>query len=140
MSYSSLLKTVGLKNTKIRSNILQLLLENLKPCSAAEMLKLLKIKGIQPNKTTVYRELEVLLAKGIIKEVFVNGKVRYFEVTEARHHHHLICLKCNKMIDFTPAAEIEATVKRLAKKLAAKNKYQLVDHSLEFFGLCPNCK
>ena len=52
------------------------------------------------NKTTICRELDFLMGKGLIKEIeFGEGKKRYEIDSGSDHHHHLICLNCKKVED-----------------------------------------
>ncbi len=123
------LKSLGSRITPIRTKMIQLLVDSKKPVSVSEILKLVKA-----NKTTIYRELEFLMAQGLVNEIdFGDGKKRY-ESSHLDHHHHLVCTKCGE-IDDVDLEDVE-----LDTKAAMKSGYQIQKHSLEFFGMCPRCQ
>ncbi len=120
----SCIKILLMRNTKARNQILSIFTNTPYPVSAMDLLKEVKV-----NKTTIYRELSFLENTGFIKEVdFGDGKKRY-ELKEARHHHHLVCLDCKKVTDI----EIEENFK-------LPREFKVIKHNLEFFGLCVNCQ
>ena len=100
------------------------------PVDAIELTKKYKV-----NKTSVYRQIEVLLGIKLIKEVdFGDGKKRY-ERVDLGHHHHLVCDNCKSVSDVTMEKDLEAVEKKI-KKLKG---FKVQRHSLEFFGLCKKC-
>ena len=100
------------------------------PVDAIELTKKYKV-----NKTSVYRQIEVLLGIKLIKEVdFGDGKKRY-ERVDLGHHHHLVCDSCKSVSDVTMEKDLEAVEKKI-KKLKG---FKVQRHSLEFFGLCKKC-
>jgi Fur family ferric uptake transcriptional regulator len=62
-----------------------------------------------------------------------DGETVYFRCSR-QHHHHLVCRSCAYAIEITgPAAE------RWADALAECHGYADISHTLEVFGLCPDC-
>ena len=97
--------------------------------------RLLK-RGVKVNKTTVYRQLAGLKARGAVREVdFGDGKKR-FEANNREHHHHLFCTKCKRVDEVRLSGEFA----HLEKAIGRNKKFKIIDHSLEFFGLCANCR
>ncbi len=122
------LKSLGLRNTKLRTELLQALNH---PVDAIELTNLFGV-----NKTSIYREIKALLKKGLITEVeFGDGKKRY-ELTSLGHHHHLICTGCHSVSDITLENDLEKAEKQIEKE----KSFKVMRHNLEFFGLCINCK
>ena len=77
---------------------------------------------------TVYRNLKLLEAIGVLKRhAFADGRSRY-EVTPAHHHDHLIDIESGHVIEFR-SAEIE----RLQEEIARKHGYRIIDHRLEIY-------
>ena len=58
------------------------------------------LKGDYPKLSlgTVYRNLNALVSKGLIKRIEVSGGYDRFDKT-LMEHTHLLCVKCNKMSD-----------------------------------------
>jgi Fur family ferric uptake transcriptional regulator len=130
------LKERGFRNTKARIALLNILRKIRLPLTEPDIRAHLAKEGIRPNKTTIYRELAKLGEHGFVREVdFGDGKKR-FESEDGDHHHHLVCKGCEKVEDFS----IENELTRLMQKIGGKNKFKIVDHSLEFFGFCRDCR
>ena len=113
------------------------LLEELSKCedelSGQELHRQLVDKGKSMGLTTVYRNLQILLKGGLIRSRHLpTGEVLYTPVD--RDIHHLTCVQCGETskIEGCPVDGID-TPKRNPKK------FQLLFHTLEFFGLCPKC-
>jgi len=77
------------KLSKTRGILLDIFSGARKPLSVAELLVLLKKKGKEVNKTTVYREIQFLLSQTIIIAVFVDETHTKYEI-QTTHHHHLV--------------------------------------------------
>ena len=83
--------------------------------------------------TTVYRNLQTLIKNGLIRSRHLpTGEVLYTPVD--RDIHHLTCVQCGETsrLEGCPVKDIH-TPNRNPKK------YQLLFHTLEFFGLCQDC-
>lgn len=131
IDFAGLLTKHKLKNTKVRKEIFQIFSKNGHPIDAFEITKSIKV-----NKTSVYRELKVLLGKGLILETdFGDGKKRY-ELASLEHHHHLICTKCKSVADIELTDDLSSVEKLIQKE----KSFKVQRHNLEFFGLCVNCK
>lgn len=129
------LKTEGHRITPIREKIIDILSKSDSPSSAPELQKAFLVLKINVNKTTIYRELDFLLKKALINEVeFGDGKKRY-ELNNG-HHHHLICLNCNKIADIG----LETDLSKEEAKIEKETGFKIKSHSLEFFGYCKNCQ
>lgn len=124
------------KITKVRSGIVVLFTSAKAPLSANELIKHFHQNNNKVNKTTIYRELFFLLNENIIKEIeFGDGQKRY-ELEDHEHHHHLVCLKCRKVEDVELITDLALEENRILKQTG----FKVVNHSLEFFGYCKNCR
>jgi Fur family ferric uptake transcriptional regulator len=83
---------------------------------------------------TVYRNLELLSAQGVIRTLEVAGTQRRFDGTPGEHD-HVRCVGCGR-IDDVPAARMDTVVGRIRKTLG----YRVTGRRLEFTGLCPKCR
>lgn len=127
-----------MKITKIRSAIIYFFNNTNRPLSYDEIIDYLKKRKISFNRSTVFRNLNFLLENNfLIKVNFGDGKIRY-ELKNKDHHHHIVCKKCNRVIDFYDK-DLDEIVLKLEKKLSKKNKIKINSHQIEFFGLCNNC-
>lgn len=130
------LKNNGERITPIRTALIEILGKSKSPQTPQELLAELCKKGFKANKTTVYRQLETLRQFSIVEEVnFADRSKRYELVSENGHHHHLVCLKCQRVEDVEFPTDLEAQEKIIWKK----QKFKVLQHSLEFFGICRRC-
>ncbi len=83
--------------------------------------------------TTVYRNLQVLLKKGLVRSRNLPaGEVLYAPVD--RDIHHLTCVDCGQStrLKGCPVKDIKLPKNK-------DQKFELLFHTLEFFGLCEHC-
>lgn len=130
----TLLKENGLKATRNRLALLAYLSKTQKPHTASEILTVLKREEI--DQATVYRILDVFLKKALIKQIEFKKGSAYYELASQDHHHHLICKSCDRVEDVILPEEFSIQEKNIEKK----TNFKIQDHSLEFFGLCAECK
>lgn len=138
MTYQEIIRRVrtrGHRLTKARLGVLELLWRKQKPLPASDMRELLEKQGIVVNKTTIYRELDFLAREKYIEEVWLNDGRRYYECL-SKHHHHLICIQCKGVDDVVLENEFEKEEKRIERNVG----FKVLNHSLEFFGVCAACQ
>ena len=83
---------------------------------------------------TVYRNLRQLQQKGLIRcRHLPTGEAMYAPVERDRHH--LTCVDCGETmaLDHCPIHAMEVPVD-------ARQGFDLLFHTLEFFGLCSACR
>ena len=86
---------------------------------------------------TVYRNVKTLCELGLLKRVDVPGfQTRYDAFLEP--HHHIRCVECGRVDDLECCPV--CTVARAAERVAQGTDYEILDHTLEFTGICPNCR
>lgn len=89
----------------------------------------------QASRSTVYRTLELMTEARLIRRVArVNDRHVYEHDYGYPQHDHLICKKCQKLIEF-PNEEIAAVV----EKIAAEYGFRMTGHRLEVEGICAEC-
>jgi Fur family ferric uptake transcriptional regulator len=131
----SLLIRSGLKKTESRVALLNLFINAKKPLSAKKITENLIKKGI--DRVTVYRMLEILSKKGIIRKVYTSTSEVQYEIVDLREdHHHIICLECKKISDFH-GCNAEILVKKALEQV--KDFKSVSYHSFDLFGVCANC-
>ncbi|KKP33014.1 MAG: hypothetical protein A2312_01145 [Candidatus Staskawiczbacteria bacterium RIFOXYB2_FULL_32_9] len=123
----------GGRLTKIRKAVISSLGEGCCLLTKEELIKKLKNKKINPDRSTIYRELQFLTKNHIILKNTISGK-DYYEIPKD-HHHHLICLKCSLIIK----VDITNHLKKQEKQIAKQNQFNIINHSLEFYGYCHAC-
>jgi len=104
-------------------------------CSAQEIHAELRRKGEHVGLTTVYRHLQSLSEQGSIDAIRdASGEILYRQCGTRMHHHHLTCRTCGRSVEVEGRA-----VEQWAERVAAEAGFTDVDHTVELFGLCPEC-
>lgn len=130
------LKNKGYRFSEVRNYILTSLSNNKRPLSVSDLQKRLKLEKLYANKTTVYRELNSLKKEGIILELQLKDNKRWYELSSRDHHHHIICVKCDKVEDFD-GCDSEKLINKALKQ--APDFAEIINHTVDFFGLCKSC-
>lgn len=128
------LKSLGCRQTKTRIKILKIL-NCFQPFSALELKQHLYRCQVNVNKTTIYRELTFLLEKNIINELVLKDGIKRYELKLEQHSHHLVCLSCHRIKRII----LENILSKQEKKFSQQLNFKILNHSLEFYGLCNYC-
>lgn len=125
-------KSLGLKLTPQRLAILEYLENNRSHPSAEDIYNALKPNFPSMSFATVYNTMEVLVKKGLVKELSIESTRKRFDAA-IHPHHHFFCKGCKKVIDIENIKDnIEIPEEIKDCKL---EEYQII-----FFGFCPECK
>ncbi len=131
------LKATGRRMTRTRKAVLSLLERTHEPLSASEIFAQLQEDQVAIDLVTVYRTVNVLKDLGLVAQLDLHheGQSRY-ELKEGRkHHHHIRCQVCGKIVDL-----LLCPLKKLTKLIEERTKFVVGDHTLEFTGFCPQCQ
>jgi Fur family ferric uptake transcriptional regulator len=106
--------------------------------SAQDIYATLRRGGEAVGLSTVYRHLQSLADDGGVDVIHTpDGETTYRYCGDARssHHHHIVCRSCGR------AEEIEGpAVERWAAAVAEEHGYADIEHTLEVFGTCAQCR
>ncbi len=98
INFNDILKSKGLKVTKHRTSVLQVLSESTQPLSAEEIYSKLKENSISINLSSIYKILDSLSTKNVISKCILGDDNRtYYEMNTSEHKHHLICKTCKEV-------------------------------------------
>ena len=131
----------GYKMTPQRKEILKIFVEHSEyhHMSAEDVYGILREQESEIGLATVYRALDLLTELGILVKVeFGDGCTRYELNTadpKVHHHHHLICVKCKKVIEFE-----EDFLDDLEETIAEESGFKILNHEVKFFGYCKDCQ
>jgi len=113
------------------------LLDELSKCpdelSGQELHRSLHASEFSMGLTTVYRNLQLLVKHGLVRSRHLpTGEVLYAPVE--RDIHHLTCVSCGetKRLEGCP-------VEALNKPKKTPKQFELLFHTLEYFGICHDC-
>ena len=85
------LDRTGLRVTKQRETIVEVLFDVENPISADEIHYELNLRDVDISLSTVYRSLEKFVAKGLVeKRSLLDEDKALYMINKHEHHHHLI--------------------------------------------------
>ena len=131
------LRAAGHRMTRPRKAVLALLEQTHQPLTAADIHNRLQAEKVSIDLVTVYRTMNVLKELGLVVQLDLpqEGVARY-ELKEGRkHHHHIQCQICGKIVDL-----LLCPIKKINKLIEKQTQFVVDDHTLEFTGLCPHCQ
>ena len=121
--------------TRPREQIAQIMRDQQRYLSAAEIFALLKKARTKVSLSTVYRTLDLLASKGeVSSRTDQQGEATYVTCAPT-HHHHAICRACGRVEEVACDA-----MERFADALRSYHGFELDEHAMEFFGRCASCK
>jgi Fur family ferric uptake transcriptional regulator len=132
---SAALRRAGHAVTRGRGEILRILSESPIPLSPKEILA--RFPSPKPDAATVYRNLSLLTSLGVVRSVALHERSRRYEsAVEGAHRHRVVCRGCGLIESFEPG---RCDLSRIEADIRAALGFEVIDHSLEFFGRCLAC-
>ncbi len=83
---------------------------------------------------TVYRNLNSMQESGEVRAVHLPGDPTRFEQMPRRHRHHFRCDGCETVFAIDQSCPVQAL-----QGTTLPGGFTVSDHSLTFYGTCPDC-
>ena len=135
-SYKKILKESGLKYTRQREIVLNILYHSDTHFTPESLY--MEIKRKEPNLNvgiaTVYRTLNLLEDSQMVTSLSFGAAGKKFELANKPHHDHLICKNCGKIVEFE-----NSIVERQQALIAKEHKFKLTGHLMQLYGICETC-
>ncbi len=135
----------GLRETVPRDAIIEAAFSTTEHYTAEDLLGMAKKIEPSVSRATVYRTIPLLVECGVLKEMDFGKDHKFYDpnYVDHPHHNHLICVDCNKIVEFedrnietledcitkrlgfspaTKIVRIEATCDELKRRGACANK------------------
>jgi Fur family ferric uptake transcriptional regulator len=126
----------GLRSTEQRRVVTEQFFSSDGHLSIEDLLEKVRVEEPGIGYATVYRTLKLLKDCGLAFERhFGDGVSRYEVAWEDEHHDHLICIECQKIVEFE-----DEGIEELQHKVAERHGFELVRHKLELYGVCADCR
>jgi Fur family ferric uptake transcriptional regulator len=133
--FETFLRGRGLKYTGERKALVQAVFQTDHHFDADSLHIALRKKGGDISRATVYRTLDLLVQCGLVRKQSLGDQHAHYEAVRGdEHHDHLICLNCQKVIEFF-RPDLEA----LQDAICEAHRFRALHHSLQIFGLCEAC-
>jgi len=126
----------GLRSTEQRRLVTEMFFASADHLSIEDLLERVRLEEPKIGYATVYRTLKLLKDCGLAFERHFGDGVSRYEVAWAdEHHDHMICLECEKIVEFEDQA-----IESLQHEVASRLGFKLVRHKLELYGVCGDCQ
>ncbi len=135
----------GYRLTSPREIIINILRNTDKHLSAEDIYIIAVKTNPSIGLTTVYRTLDLFSQIGVVQKFdFGDGRARY-ELTnnplKKDHHHHLVCVNCKSIVDYTDFVNEELELmNKTEKALSEKYQFNIFHHTINFYGMCSKCR
>ena len=129
------LKDLDYRITPQRLAVLKILAESKGHPSVEHIFKQVIRKFPTTSLATIYKTVNLLKEIGEVVELDFSEESNRYDGNKPYPHPHLICTKCKTIMD-----PDMATLEDLSKELARKTGYEILNHRLDFFGVCPRCQ
>ncbi|MGF1542476.1 MAG: Fur family transcriptional regulator [Pleurocapsa sp.] len=120
-------QNLGMRVSRQRRYILELLWKREEHLSAREIYDLLNQEGKEIGHTSVYQNLEALSGQGIIECVERSDGRLYGNISDS--HSHVNCLDTNQIIDIRIDLPQD-----LIEKIEAQTGVNITDYRIDFYG------
>jgi Fur family peroxide stress response transcriptional regulator len=125
------------RNTKQRQAILEAIERHGGHLTADDVHKMVRRRYRRLSLGTVYRNLRVLAAQGMVRELDFGMSVSFFETMKSPHY-HLICRVCRRITD--AEMPIERRLSALIRRTPIAGGFQIEEHRLDLIGICADCQ
>jgi len=125
----------GVRLTRIRRRVLELIWRRHEPMKAYDLLDLLREEHRSAAPPTVYRALDFLLAEGLIHRI--ESLNAYIGCGDPSHPHlgqFLICQRCNAVAELNDS-DINSLLHEKTREMGFRVNWQ----TIEINGTCPAC-
>ena len=133
--FKKLFKQEDVDNFEDRFKILEVFLRTERHITASELTELLSEHGYKFEPDFVRETMKLMRHFGFAQSNrFDDGQVRYEHRHLCQHHDHMICTKCNNIIEFH-----NERLEGLQMQIAADFGFHILQHRMEIYGICSKC-
>lgn len=130
------LEDQGQKVTEARFKVLEVFLSIERHLTAEELYREVALVYPGLGQATVFRTIKLLVAAGLAREARSDSGGRQYEhAFKHKHHDHLVCQACGKVVEFS-SPELE----RAQDQVYRSHGFTPLGHRMELYGLCSACK
>jgi Fur family peroxide stress response transcriptional regulator len=115
--------------------VIKILVDKQEHLSVEQIYERVQVDFPMTSLATIYKTVAVLKDIGEILELGFSGESKHYDGSHPDPHPHLVCINCGGIIDI----EVKG-ITELPQEVAQKTGYHIVNHRLDFFGICPECQ
>ena len=124
----------GIKKTKQRGCVLEVLQNANGPLNASEIFDRARTADTSVWLSTVYRILDYFVNEGLaVKTAVMDSNYALYELNRNQHRHYAVCVNCHKVVELTncPMEKFEPEI--------AESDFRVLGHRVEMYGYCKDC-
>ncbi len=129
-----LCREAGIPCTIQRRALLEAALDRDDHPTANQVFEAVRVRNPQISRATVHRNLETLSEMGVITKTCHPGGVARYDA-RVDIHHHLICLRCNSVVDID-----DENLSSLTIPDTSAFGFEVSDFRVQLRGICRNCR
>ena len=134
--FKSFIQKKGFRLTEERLRLLEGVKRQSGHFNVDELVRRLRKQGLKVSRDTVYRNIPILLEAGVIEQSFKTNRDTFYESAQSKKHHdHLFCRACSKVVEFN-----DSVIEKLQQKVAKRFDFKVEFHCHQLMGLCKKCR
>jgi len=133
--FKKLFEQEGIDCLEDRMKILEAFFQTEQHLSEIELFDIIKKEHTGLTPVFISNTLDLMCRYGFAhKHRFNNGVIRYEHRHIGQHHDHMICTKCNQIIEFK-----NNQLESFQLQVAATHGFHMLQHKMEIYGICAQC-
>ena len=120
------------RNTRQRDAIRTAIEGSTRPLLPQEVLEVVRTIVPGVGLATIYRNLKLLVAEGVVQVITLPGDNPRYETTDSHHHHHFQCTTCQRVYDIPGCP---GNLRGLAPR-----GFTVEHHDVTLYGRCSDCR
>jgi Fur family ferric uptake transcriptional regulator len=134
--FTAYIRKKGLRMTRQRETVVEAFLHSEGHLSTDELFELVRKKDERIGHATVFRTLKALTDCGLARETdLADGRTRFEHQYKHPQHHHIICVECNRAIEF-----FSPDLERVYERVVAEYDFEPVRYRFQVLGVCNECR
>jgi Fur family ferric uptake transcriptional regulator len=135
-SWEEALSQAGHRITAPRRAVMEVLMAAQAPLSPQEICTRGQAHHDSLGLVTVYRTLELFERFNLARRVHLREGCHGYLATSPGHRHTILCRVCGRSMEFVGQDDLDDLIARVEERTG----YEVRDHLLQLFGLCPACQ
>lgn len=127
------LSLAGARMTNQRALIMEIIRQG--HLDADEIYRRAREKRPRLSLSTVYRTLRTLTELGLVEELHFDETHHHYEVKTSIEHHHLLCLGCGKVVEFSCLLS-----PKMKENIGHEKGFEVTGAEVRMTGYCAKCR
>lgn len=127
------LKSLNLKYTPERADVLNAIIELDAVFEVEELLSAMRQRGHRVSKATIYRTIKLLQEAGIITQALFDSKQSHYQLIYGKApRDYMVCMKTGRSIEFTDPKLID-----LRNAICRDQGWEAIGHRFQIYAISP---